>query len=74
MVVDQTIYEAYSGVCVEVECGYGCDGLGECLDRAAVVGVHNPPGFEVGDGLERYSKPHEIEKKNSPRAASNASS
>ena len=33
----------------------------------------NPLGI-IALFIERYSKPHEIEKKNSPRAASNASS
>jgi len=34
-----------------------------------ILGHENNP---TADSMERYSKPHMIEKKNSPRAASNA--
>ena len=44
-------YEAYSeGVFEDVECECGGDGLFECVQGAAVVGVEDSPGLDVGDG------------------------
>jgi hypothetical protein len=48
---DREDFEGYSGVPIEVQRGYGCDGFRECLDGATVVEVHDPPCLEVGDGL-----------------------
>lgn len=42
--------EAYSRGGPEVESDDGCDGLWECVDGAAVVGVGDAPCFEVRDG------------------------
>ena len=43
--------EAYSeGVFEDIECECGGDGLFECVQGAAVVGVEDSPGLDVGDG------------------------
>jgi len=43
--------EAYSeGGFEDVECECGGDGLFECVQGAAVVGVEDSPGLDVGDG------------------------
>ena len=41
--------EGYSRVPPKVQANYGRDGCCEGINRAAVVGVHDAPGFEIGD-------------------------
>jgi hypothetical protein len=80
---DRRAIEAYSRHPVEVQSDNGWDGGVKGIERPAIVSMHNPPGLEVRNDLfdhvpdlvylERYSKPHVIEKKKNARAASNAS-
>ena len=48
--------------------------LEETLDRYPYGTTHELRDILARQSMERYSKPHVIEKKKSPRAASNASS